>query len=218
MKEYLELLFGLQNVIPTALFLFSVAYWLTVMLGMFDLDALDIDIDADIEMDVETDVNQTGNASADISWLNNILIFFNISKVPFMVWFTFLSFTTWFITSFINASFGIDSFIGGFIVFIPVFILGLFLAKFCTIPFAKIFAKMDEDTKPKTILGKTAVVKIAPMQGKKGQAELNYEGVFLNLYILPKNPKADIAKGSTVEFVKKHEDDNTYLVEPYYEI
>jgi hypothetical protein len=135
-----------------------------------------------------------------------------------MIWFTILSFTTWFLTSFINSILGIENFIGGLIVFIPVFFVGLFLAKFCTIPFVKLFAKMDEDTKPNTILGKTAVVKIAPSSGRKGHAEINYDGTFLNLYILPKNPEASIAKGSKVEFVKKHEDDNTYLVEPYYEI
>ena len=218
MIELLDLIFSPANAIATTLFLLIIVYWVVVILGMLDTEFLDFDLDFDGEPDIDVDIDADAATSADISWLNHVLIFFNLGKVPFMVWLSFLAIPLWLVSVSINDLLGIENFFLGLIVLLPVFIGSLFVAKIATWPFISFFSKLDEETKEKSILGRVGTVKLKATHTSKGQAEINYNGTFLDFYILAKDKGVVLEKGSKVEFVKPTDDPGTFWVEPYYTI
>ena len=218
MKEFIELLFSPANAIPTGLLVFVVLYWIVVIFGMIGTDFLDFDIDADADLDLDADGGTDGMTSSDVSWLNHVLIFFNLGKIPFMVWLSFLVLPLWIGCMITNDLFGISNFFLGLITFAASLFGSLFIAKVATIPFVKMFAVLDKDNKKKDILGRIGTVTLAATDTSKGQAEVNYDGVFLNFYILMKKENTSAPKASKVEFIKATADPNTYWVEPYFEI
>lgn len=50
------------NIIPTALVVFVLLYWLVVILGAIDIDFFDFDVDPDAEADVDGEIS--------VTWLN----------------------------------------------------------------------------------------------------------------------------------------------------
>lgn len=215
MGEFIDTLFTAANAIPTGLFLFVLLYWLIVIFGFLGTDFLDFDIDADVDIDggdVEFEAS-----SGDISWINHVLIFFNLGKVPFMIWLTIVTFPLWFITVNVNTYLGISNFFLGLLTLLPVLIASLFVGKIITWPFMGFFERLDRDNKPKEVIGKVGLVTMSANADKRGQAEINYDGTFLRLYI---NTRKDVAvsKGEKVLFVEKLNSGETFLVEPYNEI
>lgn len=213
MSEFINLIFSGANALPTALLLFIFLYWIIVILGFVGTDFLDIDIDIDGDNDLDMD----GASSGDLSWLNKALLFFNLGKIPLMIWLTFVAFPLWFICVNVNGLLGIENFFLGLIVFIPAFIASVFLAKFLTWPFVKFFMKIEEDSKEKEIIGKVGTVILAADHLRRGQAEVNYRGSFLTFYI--KTREGDtVEKGDKVLFIKNLDKEGFYIIEPYREI
>ena len=65
------------------------SYWFLVILGALDISSFDLevefDVEADIEIDYETDLAST--REHNISFLNNVLRFFNLKDIPLLVFF-----------------------------------------------------------------------------------------------------------------------------------
>lgn len=181
-------------------------------MGLIGTDFLDIDID--IESDVDGDVD--GTSETGISWLNKALVFFNLGRIPMMIWLSFLSIPLWILTMILNHSFGISSFLPGLITFIPSLLASLFLAKFFTWPLVRVFDKINEETKEKDVLGRIGKVILSANHTSKGQAEINYNGTFLSFYILTQEG-VEVSKGSEVMFIKPL-DGSTFIVEPHLQI
>lgn len=217
MIEFLHFIFNGANAIPTALLLFIVVYWIIVIMGFLGTDFLDFDIDVEADFDADAEVEGSANSSGDISFLNNVLLFFNLGRMPLMIWMSFLVIPLWFICININGLFGISNFFLGMVVFFPTLIGCLFIAKFLTWPFMKFFQKMDQEGKKKEIIGKIGVVMLSADHVSKGQAEVNYQGSFLRFNILTKEGTS-VAKGSKVLFIQHFPDKEAYLIEPYNEI
>ncbi len=62
MTELIQATTASANIIPTALLVFVLVYWLIVITGLVDLDTFDFDLDAEGELDA--------NGMASITWLN----------------------------------------------------------------------------------------------------------------------------------------------------
>ena len=121
------------NFFATFLLGFCITYWILVIFGALDFSFLSFDVEIELEADTEIDANteiesESGEIHA-ISWWNNLLSFFNIGKVPFMIFFTFFSVPFWLISIFSNHYFDNQSFVWGLLVFVPSFILSLFIQK-----------------------------------------------------------------------------------------
>ena len=220
MMEFLHFIFNGANAVPTALLLFVILYWIIVIMGFLGTDFLDFDLDFEADLDVDADVEAdvSGSSSADISWINNVLIFFNLGKVPLMIWMSFLVLPLWLITVNINALFGISNFFLGMAVFLPVLFGCLFIAKVLTWPFVKFFQNIDKDSKKKEIVGKVGLVTLAADDKSKGQAEVNYSGSHLRFYIKTRT-EVKVSKGDEVLFIQMLPDEEgVYLVEPYHQI
>ncbi len=213
MNEFLNLIFNGANAIPTGLLLFILLYWIIVIIGLLDTEFLDFDIDIDGEADFEIE----GDVSGDVSWLNNVLVFFNLGRIPFMIWLSFVSLPLWLLSININNFLGIESFIFGLLSFIPLLFLSLLISKVLTTPFVRFFEKLNEDSKKKEIIGKIGTVISPASDLNKGMAEINYQGSFLRLYI--RSPKSQpVLKGEQVLFIEKLDEPGVYLVEPHLSI
>lgn len=211
MSEFLNYIFIGANAVPTALLLFVVLYWIIVIFGALGTDFLDFDID--IDADGSTDLDMDGEG-LEVSWFNNVLQFFNLGKIPFMIWLSFVSLPAWILSVNINGLLGFESFIPGFLVFLAALFVSLFLAKFLTWPFVKFFEKLDEDTKAKEIVGRVGTVTSKASGSSRGMAEINYDGTFLRMMIRCSEGQ-EAEKGSQVLFIRKLNDRGVYLVEPY---
>lgn len=210
MKELLELSFQGANTIPSALFVFVLIYWVVVMLGAIDLDALDIDVDVDLDgSGVDADTGMS------ISWLNSILAFFNLSHIPLMVFISFLVLPMWFISVQLNDILGNTSFLLGLVFLIPNLLVSLFIAKFLTMPFVKMFSKMNsEGQTTTTMIGKICRVVLTLNSESVGQVEANINGS--NYRISAKTTEGNVMqKGEEGLVIEYHEDGKYYVVEPY---
>jgi hypothetical protein len=214
MTEFLEILFNGANVVATALLLFTVVYWLIAIFGIISSDLIEIDLDLEAESDV--DFNATGADGAfEVSWINNALQFLNLGKIPFMVWLSFLALPLWIISVNLNSLLGFESFLSGLIVFFPTAFVCLFIAKFLTWPFVKIFAKLDEGNKSKEIIGKTGLVISSASATSLGMAEVNYNNNSFLRFNIRCTEGTSVQKGETVLFIRRLNDRGVYLIEPY---
>ncbi len=212
MQELLELSFQGANIIPSALFIFVLIYWVVVMLGAIDLDALDIDVDVDVDLDgpgVDAD------ADISVSWLNSVLAFFNLSHIPLMVFISFLILPMWFISVQLNDILGNTSFLLGLVFLIPNLLVSLFIAKFLTMPFVKLFSKMNSEGLTTTnMIGKICRVVLTLKSDSVGQVEVNVEGSNYRISAKTTEDKV-IQKGEEGLVIEYHEDGKYYVVEPY---
>lgn len=107
MIELLESSIAGVNILPTALVVVSMLYWLFVLTGVigFDLFDFDLDVDADvpdlgdvgdIDTDVDVDVDAApGGLSSAFSFGAIALKFLNIGRVPLMVWGSVFALAFW---------------------------------------------------------------------------------------------------------------------------
>jgi len=217
MQELFDHSFSMINIIPTFLLFFSLVYWVIVMIGAIDTDFFDIDVDLDIDADIDVDVDVDVDApdSVNIGWFNSILVFFNLGQIPLMIFITFLSLPMWFIAVVGNYYLGITNFLFGLVLLIPNFIVSLFIAKFATMPFVKLFTKLKkEGTTAQSLTGKVCRVVLIASDEKMGQAEIKDDGT--SYLINTKSAQGQvIKKGETALIIEFDEEKNIYHIEPY---
>ena len=147
MKELLEFSFSGINIIPTVLLIFVFIYWLIVIMGVIDIDTLDFDLDMDADVDVDGDFEVDG--------LSSVLAFFNIGQMPLMIFVTFFTIPLWTCTLLVNDFIGHNSILIGALILFGVGFGCLFVAKFLTIPIAKLYKKVlpSLDLKRRQLMG-----------------------------------------------------------------
>jgi len=207
----IHIFFQSSNIIVTLLFIVILLYWLVVLFGAVDFDTFDFDFDVEVDADVDADVD-----SSNIFGLNKILHFFNLGRVPFMIFLTFLVLPWWFGTVIVNNWFGFTGFISGLMVVIPLFFASLFVAKILTTPFVKIFEALDKEDTQRDILGTIGIVRMKASDEKTGQAEFKVGTAYLNLKIRTKEGVANI--GEKVMIVNDSKKDDFYEVEQQIQI
>ena len=204
MKELIENAFAGVNIIPTVLLILSLIYWLTVIIGIIDLDLFDFDIDGDL-----------GNT---MEGFQSILAFFNLKEIPIMVLASVISLVFWILAMFLKIL-PIPS--GGLInglLLIPLFIASLFVAKFITIPLKGLF-KENYNELPELeeeVVGRLVNVICNIEDGRLGQAEIERDGA--NILINVKSEfKEDVFYKNEEAYVSKKDDKKSlyYIVKTY---
>lgn len=207
MLELLEFSITGVNVIPTVLLIFVLVYWLIVILGMIDVDTVDVDLDLDVDVDADVEVELGG--------LTSVLSFFNIGHMPLMIFITFFSLPLWVSSILVNDLFGIHSFLPGLITFVPLFIGSLFVAKFLTIPIAKFYRKIRQETEAvKYIVGQVCKAKLPISDSDLSQAEIKVNGTSVLINAKTRNG-ISISKGEQALVIEHNEVEKFYYVEPY---
>ncbi len=214
MSEFFHFIFSSPNLIATFILCFCVLYWLIVMLGAIDMDFIDVDIDIDVEADA--DIDMTGGTEAGVAWMNKVLYFFNLGRVPFMVWLSINGLIAWFGTTTINFLFGIESFLIGSLVFVVALIGALIIAKPLTYPLVKVFDALEKSEGLKNAIGQIGEVLYSNKGQVPGEAEVVHDGSHIKIFILPATKDLVLVKGQKILIISKSDNDNKiYLVEPY---
>lgn len=223
MQELLEAAFAGINVIPTGLLLFTLIYWLIVILGLVHVDTLDVDVPADVHADAHSalasDLHGTHSETAahgtdSVSWFNHVLAFFNLGQIPLMVFLSFLALPMWAISILANHYSGNQSFWLALLLLIPNFIGSLFIAKFLTMPFVKVFSYLYKDPQQIEIIGKICTVLLSTSHDRLGQAIIDEKGTVLMLNVKT-SEGVQLAKGQSALVVEFQEKQKCYLIAPF---
>ena len=151
------------------------AYWLVAVLGVVDLDILDLDVpDGDAEIDSATGANA----------LAGFLLKLGLNGVPLTIIISFIALFGWFICYFaVHFSFPLipDGFLE-YIVGLPILIGSLYIAVLITAqvikPLRPFFNSLNKNT-VKNVLGQTAIVRSLRLDSDFGEVFLEDGGAGL---------------------------------------
>ncbi len=207
MEDLLKAIVWGGNIVPTALLIFILIYWLIVVIGFIDIDSFDIDIDLDMEADV--------NGAGSVGWLNHVLYFFNLGQVPLMLFLSFLAIPMWFLAIIATEYLVFNSVLLSYLLLIPNFVVSLFIAKIFTQPFVKLFTALENHEDDNTeVIGKICTVILNTTDEKMGQARVEGGGSVVLLNIKTRKGTT-LNKGETglvIDYVKEK---SYYIIEPY---
>ena len=186
------------NAVATVLLFVVMLYWLTMIFTGFGFDGFDIDVDVDA--DVEVDVLSFGGAA--LKW-------FNIGRVPLMIWVTIFALSMWVISISLPLPEGSLSIWYSALLVIRNGALALIPTKLLSQPLAGRFDAV-ETNRPQDLMGRTgkATIEISPA---KGQAE--FSSVAAPLLLNVRTVQGLVARGDEVIIVDIDSENDCYLVE-----
>jgi len=207
MPELLQAAVLPPNLLATGLLVFVLLYWLTVIIGLLDFKTVDFHLATDVDADGHL-------LHADSDWLNGALAFFNIGRIPLMVFVSFVALPLWVGSILANYYTGNTSLLLGLGYLVPLFVGSVFLAKFLTLPFVKLFAALEKDhTGAAVALGKVCTVLLPATVEHLGQAAVHIDGAPLMLNV--RTTGLALRKGDTALVIDYDEARRCYLIEPY---
>ncbi|MEM6297684.1 MAG: hypothetical protein AAF740_03240 [Bacteroidota bacterium] len=212
------------NFIYSLMLLMALLYWVTVFVGVLDIDSLDfdvdIDIDADFDVDVDADVDaDTGASTSGGSFWLSVLSFFNLGKVPFMIFFSFLALSLWVGSILFNYYLAQGQpwfWAAGWV--IPNLLIALFITKALTQVVAPVFAdEVNEFATHEDVVGKLGVASLPLDDYSVGEIRVATKaGAPLCLRAQAAQGR-EISKGDNVLVIFYDAEQKFYLVEPHLE-
>lgn len=216
MTELLHAAVSPPNILPTTLLVFVLLYWLTVIFGLLDFKTLDLDTHHEFNLTHDTHV-APDSSGMGVSWLNNALAFFNLGRVPLMVFLSFVALPLWVASILLNYYLGNTSLLLGLLLLLPLLVGSLLLAKVLTLPFVHLFAALernhDSGVQP---LGKVCTVLLPTTHERLGQASVRLlNGAPLVLNVRAASAAAELRKGEAALVIDYDAARRCYLIEPY---
>lgn len=212
MKEVLLISANFPTVIFTIFLVFSILYWISAMLGLLDLNVLDVDLP---EVDGHMSLN-AGNEAGFPETFAGFLLKLGLNGVPVTIVITFLALIGWAISSVLSRYAGLMFGYGWirYITGIPIFIVSLYGAVLLTAqiikPMRSMFSKLDQNVQ-KTIMGQTAIVRSSRVDETTGEAFLDDGGAGLILKVRARNSQI-FKHGDRVVLLEYDQNKNTYTV------
>ena len=211
MTELLQAAISPPNLVPTGLLVFVLLYWLTVIIGLLDMKTVDLDLSHHGHLHYDSHLPHDGPSTG---WLNGALAFFNLGRIPLMVFLSFVFLPLWIGSILANYYTGNTSLLLGLAFLLPLFVGSLFVAKFLTLPFVKLFTAMEKDHDAgAVVIGKVCTVLLPATADKLGQASVRIDGAPLMLNV--RSISAPLAKGETALVIDFDPQKRCYLIEPY---
>jgi len=202
MTELLQAAVLPPNLVATGLLVFVLLYWLTVIVGLLDFKTADLHADAGHLHGPHTD------------WLNGALAFFNLGRVPLMLFISFVALPLWVGSVLTNYYTGNTSLLRGLVFLLPLLLASLFVAKVLTQPFVRLFTALEKDHDGGAVaLGKVCTVLLPATADHLGQASVRIDGAPLMLNV--RTTGAPLAKGETALVIDYDTPRRCYLIEPY---
>ncbi len=191
----------------TGLVMFVTLYWLVSLLGMADMDAVDLG---------------DGGGDADLAsagFFTGLMLKFGLYGVPLIIILTLISLIGWLLsylyTSLLHQYFdsGILYYVFGTGALILVLVVSMWLTGMIISPIRKKFANIPKRIAANNI-GKIAIVRTLSVTDTHGEAELNDGGAGLILRIRPDNNsnQQPLQQGDKVVLVEYLEASNVYRV------
>ena len=213
MLELLQFSIHPYNFVLTLLLGLILLYWITVMLGVLDLDVLDVegpDMDADLDADLDGDMDSELESGG---FATNLAGFLFLGQVPLTVIASMFVLWMWILTVMGNYLLHTDSWKMAALVMLAAMILSFVLSRLCLYPLRAIFHRMSaEEQQLKNVLGLSCTVLAAADDHRLGQAETEAKGAFVRINIRTQ-PGVRVEKGDRVRVVAK-DGPHAYIVEP----
>lgn len=196
---------------PTAIFTIllgvAVVYWAGAVLGLLDLDIINIDVDIDLNAD-------SAHSSPDV--FAALMMRCGLVGVPVVITLSLIILMGWLICYYL-VHFTVSSISNGYIRFllgVPIFAISLVAAAWLTShlikPLRKLF-KHPTTQNHKHILGQRAVVRTSRVDTNFGEATLDDGGAGIILKIRASENET-FSKGDRVVIFERLTDDNIYRV------
>lgn len=206
MTELLQAAVLPPNLVATGLLVFVLLYWLTVIVGLLDFKT------ADLHLGGHADSGHLPGTHAD--WFNGALAFFNLSRVPLMLFVSFVALPLWVGSILANYYTGNTSLLRGLLFLLPLLLASLFVAKVVTQPFVRLFAALEKDHDGGAVaLGKVCTVLVPATADHLGQATVRIDGAPLMLNV--RTTGVPLAKGETALVIDYDTLRRCYLIEQY---
>lgn len=218
MKELLHAAVAPANLLPTGLLVFVLLYWLTVLLGLLDFKSLDLDVSPDADADFDAHAGAHGHpGEAGTSFMNGVLGFFNLGRVPLMVFVSFVVLPWWVGSILANHYLGNESLLVGAVLLVPLLLGSLLVGKVLTTPFVHLFAALEKDHEGSSSpLGKMCTLLLPTTCEQLGQASVQLrKGAPLMLNVRAASASAELRKGDTALIIDYDQQRRCYLVEPF---
>ena len=210
MTELLQAAVLPPNLVATGLLVFVLLYWLTVIVGLLDFKTVDFHVGGHVDLH-PGDVHLH---PADSDWFNGALAFFNLGRVPLMVFLSFVALPLWVGSILTNYYTGNTALLRGLVFLLPLLLGSLLLAKVLTLPFVKLFAALEKDHDGGAIaLGKVCTVLLPATAEQLGQATVRIDGAPLKLNV--RTTGRALSKGETARVIDYDAHRRSYLIEPY---
>lgn len=203
---------------PTSVFttinLVIIGIWLFMALGLLDIEVFDMDIDADVDADIDIDVD-----GSSLNGITSFLASLGLTGVPIFIVATIIFFTSW-LLSYFTVKYGlfwnnfesIRYLVGSGIMLLSFLVSIPLTAQFIK-PLKKFFAKLNQETTSKSLLGKQCTVRSTRVSPTFGEAECVNDGASLILKIRASEDYA-LAKGDLVRIIEIDSQKSTYQVVP----
>ncbi|MGP5009926.1 hypothetical protein ACTXIR_03275 [Psychrobacter glacincola] len=196
------------TIIFTGLVMFVTLYWVVSLLGMADMDSVDLG-ESGGDADVST-LSSTG-------FFTGLMLKFGLYGVPLIIILSLISLIGWLLsylyTSFLHQYFdsGVLYYLFGTGALIFVLVVSMWLTGIIISPIRKNIAKIPKRNSSNNV-GKIAVVRTLSVTDKHGEAELNDGGAGLILKIRSDSNDGLLKQGDRVMLVEYLDEANTYRV------
>ena len=196
------------TIIFTGLVMFVTLYWVVSLLGMADMDSVDLG-ESGGDADVST-LSSTG-------FFTGLMLKFGLYGVPLIIILSLISLIGWLLsylyTSLLHQHFdsGVLYYLFGTGAFIFVLVVSMWLTGIIISPIRKNIAKIPKRNSSNNV-GKIAVVRTLSVTDKHGEAELNDGGAGLILKIRSDTNDGLLKQGDRVMLIEYLDEANTYRV------
>lgn len=199
MSELLNNAFTGGNLIPTVLLILILVYWLTVIIGVLDLDFLDFDLDI-----------EGGDGAGPFYAL---LGFLRIGDLPIMFSLSILILNFWIIAMFL---YYVPVNPGGVIntlLLLPVFILSILITKLEILPFRNILKNnSNREADEFEVIRQLCKLKCDVNKTSLGQAEIEREGASVIINVKPEFEEETFHKDEVACVFRKDENKDLYYI------
>ena len=192
------------NLPYTLLLLLVVLYWISVMVGVLDMDALDLDLG-----EFEVEIDDAGPAGGGHEGL---LEYFNLRQVPLSIVVSLFALSLWLLGVLANHYLhGTSSGLLGLILFVPNVLVSAHVAKFVTRPLVPLFRSLHADiAETRDLIGSRVTVTSSKADATFGQAELASDGAPITLSVRTEGEA--LSKGTEAVILDVDADKHVYVI------
>ena len=183
------------NIIPTVLLGLVLIYWVTVILGLFDIDFFDFESISEWEV------------------ISGLFVFLNTAELPFMLFFSILTINFWVLSMFMYyLPINPEGIINGLLL-MGAFALSMILTKYETMPLRGFFktaaSEVDAD---RPIVYEFCTLRCELTSGRLGQAEIEREGAQTVINVMPEKVSDVFKKREVAIVTRKDKEKNVYYI------
>ena len=194
----------ISNLFSTLLLLLVVVYWVVVLCGLLDVDALDI-----CELEAEGLEVGSGHGSAE-----GLLEYLNLRQVPLSIVVSIFATSLWLLGVLANHYLhGTSSGLLGFVIFVPNILVSAHVAKFVTMPLVPLFRSMHKDiAEVRDMVGTRVRITSSTADEKFGQAEVLSSDDGPSVVVSVRTEGEVLSKGSEAVVVSENVGKSVYVV------